>query len=242
MAHDDRDTALNQAGIQALDILVVEDDLRTREIIRAGLTDNGHRVRLAESGSQALHVAAESEFDVAILDRMLPDINGLEVLGELRRRGTRTPILLLSALGSVNDRVSGLDSGADDYLVKPFAMVELLARVGALHRRPPLGAVPTRIMIRDIEVDMLGRQVWRRGQALPLHPREFDLLVLLARNAGRPVTRKMFLEQVWRIHYDPTTNVVESHISRLRSKLRQGFDDDPIETIQNVGYRMRTCA
>lgn len=224
-----------------MDVLVVEDDLRTRELVRECLEGKA-QTTLVATCAEALHAAGEREFDVAIVDRMLPDIDGIEVVTELRRRGSQTPILLLTALGSVNDRVRGLDAGADDYLVKPFAQTELLARVAALYRRPLLGARTTQISVRDIDIDLLGRRVRRAGQTVHLQPREFDLLALLAQHAGRPVTRKMFLEQVWCIHYDPTTNIVESHISRLRSKLKRGFKDDPIETIQNVGYRMRESA
>jgi len=224
-----------------LDILVVEDDPRTGEHIRECLADKA-RAMLVVTGAEALRAAGEIEFDIAVVDRMLPDIDGIEVVSQLRFRGAQLPILLLTALGSVNDRVMGLDAGADDYLVKPFARDELLARIAALHRRPLLGVRTTQITIRDLEIDLLARRVRRGGASVHLQPREFDLLVLLAQNAGRPVTRKMFLERVWDIHYDPTTNIVESHISRLRAKLRQGAGDDPIETIQGVGYRIRAGA
>jgi two-component system OmpR family response regulator len=175
-----------------------------------------------------------------VLDRMMPKREGLDVVRELRAIDIGAPILLLTAKGSIADRVDGLDAGADDYLVKPFDISELIARMNALSRRLPRNETVTRIEVGDIVMDLLRRTVTRSDRAIPLQPREYELLELLMRNAGRPVTRKMFFEQVWGFHFDPKTNVVESHLSRLRAKLRDGFVDDPIETLLGQGYRMRT--
>nr|WP_246331997.1 response regulator transcription factor [Sphingomonas chungangi] len=216
--------------------MVVEDDARTGELICAGLAARGHRATLVATGSAALAAMERGRFDAAVLDRMLPDMDGMEALRELRRRGSRLPILVLTALGSVTNRVEGLDAGGDDYLVKPFALDELVARLGALHRR--IAEAPAKIVIDELEIDLLSRHVHRGGRYVPLQPREFDVLALMARNVGRPITRKMFLEQIWQIHYDPSTNVVDSHVSRLRGKLRSSGQGDPIETIQGIGYRL----
>jgi two-component system OmpR family response regulator len=225
-----------------MNILVVEDDRQTGELIVGELTREGHRVTLARTGSEAFHVGVSGGFDVAILDRMLPDIDGIETLQHLRRQNRDLPILMLTALDSITDRVRGLDAGADDYLAKPFAFQELVARLAALHRRPMLGSQSLQFAVGDISIDLLRRRVTRANRDVNLKPREFELLALLAENVGRAVTRKMFLEQIWRIHYDPNTNIVESHISRLRTKLREGFETDPIETIQGTGYRLRASA
>jgi two-component system OmpR family response regulator len=223
-------------------ILVVEDDQRTSELLCEALAARGHSTAAAAGGGEAVRLAYQADFDVVVLDRMLPDISGIDVIRELRLRGLSFPILMLTALGAVDDRVAGLEAGADDYLVKPFSIEELQARLCALQRRAPLEARSTRCGVDDLKIDLLSRKVQRGGRNIHLQPREFDLLVVLVRNAGRPVTRKMFLEQVWRIQFDPATNIVDSHISRLRAKLRQGFKDDPIQTIQGVGYQMRLGA
>jgi len=170
---------------------------------------------------------------------MLPGLNGLDVLRRLRAAKVRAPVLLLTALGGITDRVEGLEAGADDYLVKPFAFAELTARLNALLRRPPLSDVMTRFDVGDVTLDLLRRDVTRGGRAVHLQPREFALLEQLMRNAGRVVTRTMLLEQVWGYHFDPQTNIVESHLSRLRAKLREAGGDDPIETVRGAGYRMR---
>jgi two-component system OmpR family response regulator len=175
-----------------------------------------------------------------VLDRMMPKLEGLEVLRGLRAAAVTTPIILLTAKGGIADRVDGLDAGADDYLVKPFAFSELVARMNALMRRAPVSDTLTRLEVGDIVLDLLQRKVTRAGKPVPLQHREFTLLEMLMRNAGRPVTRTMFLEQVWGFHFDPQTNIVESHLSRLRAKLREGFADEPIETLRGLGYRMRS--
>ena len=220
-------------------ILLAEDDADTATFIARGLGELGHVVTRVGDGDDALHLGATERFEVIVLDRMLPGIEGLDVLRRLRAAAVRTPVLVLTAKGGIADRVDGLDAGADDYLVKPFAMAELVARLNALMRRPPISDVVTRIEIGDIVLDVLRRDVTRGGRPIPLQPREFALLEHLMRHAGRVVTRTMFLEQVWGFHFDPQTNIVESHLSRLRSKLREGFASDPIETIRGAGYRMR---
>jgi len=221
-------------------ILLVEDDVQTALLLEEGLAPS-HRVMHVETGAEAIHAGHSLTFDIAILDRMLPDMDGLAVLHDWRAADIRMPVLVLTALGTVADRVSGLEGGADDYLVKPFAMDELLARIGALKRRSLRDAPPTHYRVGDISLDLLLRRVRRGDCDVHLQPREFDLLVQLMRNAGEPVTRKMFLATVWGIHFDPTTNIVDIHISRLRSKLRQR-GSDAIETLQGVGYRLRRDA
>lgn len=220
-------------------ILLAEDDIETACFIAEGLAALGHQVTQAATGPLALQGASDATFDAVILDRMLPGLDGLEVLRRLRALPNRVPVLVLTALGGIADRVDGLDAGADDYLVKPFAFVELVARLNALVRRAPGPESTTRIEIGDITLDLLRREVTRGGRPVHLQPREFALLEQLMRNAGRIVTRTMFLERVWGFHFDPQTNIVESHLSRLRAKLREGFSDDPIETIRGSGYRIR---
>ena len=220
-------------------VLLAEDDAEAAGFIERGLIELGHVVTHVGNGEDALHVGTTGSFDVIVLDRMMPGADGLDVLRRLRATSVRTPVLVLTAKGGIADRVDGLDAGADDYLVKPFALAELVARLNALMRRPPINDVPTRIEIGDIALDALRREVTRAGQVVHLQPREFALLEQLMRNAGRVVTRTMFLENVWGFHFDPQTNIVESHLSRLRSKLRFGLLDDPIETVRGAGYRMR---
>ena len=220
-------------------ILVAEDDAETADYVVRGLVALGHIATHAATGPDALHRAMSEEFDALVLDRMLPGLDGLDVLRRLRAASVQTPVIVLTAMGGIADRVEGLDVGADDYLVKPFAFAELAARLQALFRRPPLLDVMTRIEVGDITLDLLRREVTRAGYPVHLQPREFALLEQLMRHAGRIVTRTMFLEIVWGFHFDPQTNIVESHLSRLRSKLREGFADDPIETVRGAGYRMR---
>ena len=221
-------------------ILLVEDDVQTALLIAEGLA-RSHSVLHVESGADAIQAVRSAEFDVAILDRLLPDMDGVAVLESWRSADVRMPVLMLTALGAVADRVSGLEGGADDYLVKPFAMDELLARVAALKRRSTRDEPPTHYRIGELSLDLLLRRVKFGSREVHLQPREFDLLAQLVRNAGQPVTRKMFLATVWGIHFDPNTNIVDSHISRLRSKLRQR-GSDPIETLQGIGYRLRIDA
>lgn len=214
--------------------------MQTALLIESSLARSYTVVRV-ENGADAIASARTGDFDVAILDRMLPDMDGLAILDAWRKFDIRMPVLMLTALGSVTDRVSGLEGGADDYLVKPFAMDELMARIAALNRRSMRDEPPTHYRVGDLSLDLLERRVKRAGRDIHLQPREFDLLYLLMRNPGQAVTRKMFLASVWAIHFDPNTNIVDSHISRLRSKLRHG-GSDPIETLQGVGYRLRVDA
>jgi two-component system OmpR family response regulator len=223
-------------------ILICEDDAETSGFIERGLAELGHTATPVADGEQALQLGAEQGFDAIILDRMLPRIDGIEVLRRWRADGVRTPVLMLTALGGIADRVGGLEAGADDYLVKPFAFAELAARLAALLRRPPISDTPTRIDNGPISIDLLRREVRREGREIHLQPREFALLEQLVRHAGKVVTRTMFLESVWGFHFDPQTNIVESHMSRLRSKLNDGFAADPIETLRGIGYRMRVDA
>jgi two-component system OmpR family response regulator len=223
-----------------MQILIAEDDDATALLVERGVGELGYIVTRARGGDDALRFGLEERFDVAILDRMLPGIDGVAVLRQWRAAGVTTPVLMLTALGGIADRVTGLEAGADDYLVKPFAMAELAARIGALMRRPPIAdQPPTRFTVGDIVLDLLRRDVRRGGREVRLQPREFALLEHLMRNAGRIVTRTMFLESVWGFHFDPQTNIVESHLSRMRAKLNDGFDQDPIETLRGIGYRLR---
>ncbi|WP_028969591.1 response regulator transcription factor [Sphingomonas sp. URHD0057] len=219
-------------------ILVAEDDREMAEFIERGLGELGHNVTAAATGPDALHLLSTEDFDVAIVDRMMPEIDGLSVVRRIRAAEIEVPILILTALGRIEDRVDGLNAGADDYLIKPFAFSELAARINALARRKPLQAVVTRIEHDGIFMDLLKRQVLRDGVPVILQPREYRLLEELMRHEGRVVTRTMFLERVWNYHFDPQTNIVETHISRLRSKLNEGGKPDLIETVRGVGYRM----
>jgi len=219
-------------------ILVAEDDREMAEFVERGLGELGHNVTVAATGPDALHLLSTEDFDVAIVDRMMPEIDGLSVVRRIRAAEIDVPILILTALGRIEDRVDGLNAGADDYLVKPFAFSELAARINALARRKPLQAVVTRLEHNGIFMDLLKRQVLRDGVPIILQPREYRLLEELMRHEGRVVTRTMFLERVWNYHFDPQTNIVETHISRLRSKLNEGGKSDPIETVRGVGYRM----
>lgn len=219
-------------------ILVAEDDAETVEFVSRGLRELGHQPVVADNGDNALHLAMTEQFEVLLLDRMMPKIDGLSVLKRLRAADINTPVLLLTALGQIEDRVEGLEAGSDDYLVKPFAFSELAARINVLSRRAPANEVETRFEVGAIALDPLKREVHRDGQAIALQPREFRLLEELMRNADRVVTRTMLLERVWDFHFDPQTNIVETHMSWLRSKLHIGFDGDAIETVRGVGYRM----
>jgi two-component system, OmpR family, response regulator len=219
-------------------ILLAEDDEDMAGFVARGLGELGHTVVAAGEGIDALHLLTTEEFDIAILDRMLPGLDGIAVVQRGRAAGIEIPVLMLTALGRIEDRVGGLEAGADDYLVKPFAFSELAARVNALARRKPLQSVVTELDHGGIRMDLLKRQVTRDGAAVVLQPREFRLLEELLRNEGRIVTRTMFLERVWNYHFDPQTNIVETHISRLRAKLNEGGRPDVIETVRGVGYRM----
>jgi two-component system OmpR family response regulator len=220
-------------------VLLIEDDQETSAYIARGLREQGHVVDLAATGRDGLFLATEGGHDVLIVDRMLPGLEGIGLVQALRGTGVKAPVLFLTALGGVGDRVRGLEAGGDDYLVKPFAFAELLARVNALARRPPLSDTPTVLQAGDLEMDLLGRTVTRGGKTIDLQPREFQLLAFLMRNADRVVTRTMLLEAVWDFHFDPKTNIVESHISRLRSKLSQYGGAELIHTVRGSGYALR---
>lgn len=219
-------------------ILVAEDDKDTAEFIRRGLRELGHNVLVADDGFDALHLLSTEQLDVAILDRMLPKLDGVSIVRRARNAGVDAPVLMLTALGRIEDRVRGLEAGSDDYLVKPFAFSELVARLNALARRKPVHADPTQFEHRGLVVDLLKRQVVRDGEHVQVQPREFRILEELMREEGKVVTRTMLLERVWNYHFDPQTNIVDTHISRLRSKLNAGGRPDLIETIRGVGYRM----
>lgn len=223
-------------------ILIAEDDTETAEFVQRGLEQLGHNPVVAATGLDALHLLSTEQFDVAVIDRMLPELDGLSVVRRARTAGIELPVLLLTALGRIDDRVTGLEAGADDYLVKPFAFSEFAARVNALARRRPLQPELTRLEQAGIHMDLLKRQVIRDGSAVQLQPREFRLLEELMREGGKVVTRTMLLERVWNYHFDPQTNIVETHISRLRSKLNEGGKSDPIETVRGVGYRFAADA
>jgi two-component system OmpR family response regulator len=225
-----------------LKILVIEDDGETADYIANGLREEGHLVAQVTSGGEGFIGAMGNDFDLLIVDRMIPGLDGLNLVKSLRAAGHHTPVLFLTALGGVDDRVTGLNAGGDDYLVKPFAFSELVARVAALGRRPRTTAAETRLHVHDLELDLLSRTVRRRGELIDLQPREFRLLEYLMRHAGQAVTRAMLLEHVWDIHFDPRTNVVETHISRLRTKVDKGFDVELIHTVRGAGYCVRSPA
>lgn len=219
-----------------LKVLIAEDDAETRDYIEHGLRDFGHFVLCAANGQDALYLAINEPVDAIVLDRMMPGLDGLTILRSIRGVGIDTPVLMLTALARVEDRVEGLEAGADDYLVKPFALPELAARLNAISRRPAAVAAETLLRIGDVELNRLKREARRGGRRVDLQPREFALLDQLMSNAGRIVTRTMLLERVWDFHFDPKTNIVETHVSRLRSKLNAGFDQDPIQTVRGFGY------
>ncbi len=224
-------------------ILIIEDDRETADYLRKGLAENGHVVDHAPTGPQGLAMALESIYDALIVDRMLPGLDGLSVIQALRKEQVKIPVLILSALGQVNDRVRGLKAGGDDYLVKPFAFSELLARMEALGRRAtPEEKVVTTLGLADLEMDLLARTVTRADRPIDLQPREFRLLEYLMRHAGQVVTRTMLLESVWDYHFDPQTNVIDVHISRLRAKIDKGFDEPLLHTVRGAGYTLREPA
>lgn len=222
-------------------ILLAEDDEDTRQFVERGLAELGHSVITAATGEDALHLGLTEAIDIVILDRMLPVLDGLTVLKRLRAGDVSVPVLMLTALGRIEDRVDGLKAGSDDYLVKPFAFSELAARVEALGRRSTPAAVTTRLAIGDVEMNLLTREVRRGGRLVPLQPREFRLLEELMRHEGQFVTRTMLLERIWDFHFDPQTKIIETHMSRLRAKLNEGSLPDAIETVRGVGYRVRAA-
>jgi two-component system OmpR family response regulator len=220
-------------------ILIVEDDTETNRFIARGLCELGHHVVSSADGRDALFQATGEQFDALIVDRMLPGLDGLSLIKALRAAGNTTPALMLTAVGGIADRVEGLEGGADDYLVKPFAFSELAARVHALGRRPATQSEASILTVGGVELDLHRRTVTREGRRIILQPREFALLAELMRNPHRVMTRTMLLERVWDFDFDPKTNIVETHLSRLRSKLNAGFDEDAIETVRGAGYMIR---
>ena len=222
-------------------ILVVEDDLEAQRYLVQGLKESGHVVDDAADGDIGLSLALSRPYDVAIIDRMLPKMDGLGVVAEMREHGNATPVLFLSALSEVDERVKGLKAGGDDYLTKPYAFVELLARIDALMRRRSPVTVKTQLSVGDLHLDLLTRAAKRGDQAIDLQPREFRLLEYLMRHAGQVVTRTMLLEGVWDYHFDPQTNVIDVHISRLRQKLDKGFETPLLHTMRGAGYSIRAA-
>jgi len=219
-------------------VLAIEDDLDAAAYLRKGLEESGCVVDCAADGEDGLHLALTGDHDVLVVDRMLPRRDGLSVIAELRAQGKQTPALVLSALGEVDDRVQGLSAGGDDYLVKPYAFTELLARLEALVRRASPEEVETVLTVGDLTLDRLRRKVLRGGQRIHLQPREFRLLEYLMRNTGRVVTRTMLLEHVWDYHFDPQTNVIDVQISRLRGKIDKDFDVPLLHTVRGAGYSL----
>jgi two-component system, OmpR family, response regulator len=220
-------------------LLLIEDDERMAEFIVRGLKEHGHVADHAAKGKDGLFLAASEKYDALIIDRMLPGLDGLSILKMLRTTGNHVPAIFLTTMSGIDDRVEGLEAGADDYLVKPFAFAELLARLSALMRRPPVSDVKTELLVGDLQMDLLRRVVTRAGKIIDLQPQEFKLLEYLIRSEGRAVTRTMLLENVWDFHFDPQTSVVETHISRLRTKIDKGFETELLLTIRGVGYCLR---
>jgi two-component system OmpR family response regulator len=223
-------------------VLLVEDDPKTALYVTEALQERAHTVRWAATGPDGLAQALSGNNSLIIVDRMLPQLDGLSLVRRLREEGYRGPTLMLTAMGDVDDRVEGLEAGADDYLSKPFAVSELLARVHALMRRaqpPDAGTRPTRLRVGDLELDLLRRTAVRGGKAIELQHQEYRLLQYMVENAGRIVTRTMLLEHVWDLNFDPRSNIVESHMSRLRSKVDRGFPVDMIQTVRGAGYTIR---
>jgi len=220
-------------------VLIIEDDTETAAYVVDGLRRSGHVADQVSDGRDGLMTAASGDYDVIVVDRMLPQVDGLAIVKMIRSAGVKSAVLFLTARGGIDDRVEGLEAGGDDYLTKPFAFSELLARLNALARRPPLAAVETVLRVADLEMDLISRRVKREGTDIELQPREFKLLEYLMRNAGRVVTRTMLLERVWEFHFDPKTKIVETHISRLRAKVSSSGQQQLIHTIRGVGYVLR---
>ena len=219
-------------------ILLIEDDPQVAAYVANGLREHGHVVEHSANGRDGLVLASSGGYDVMVVDRMLPGLDGVAIVRTIRAAGARAPVLLLTTLGGVNDRVEGLEAGADDYLTKPFAFAELLARLNALARRPPLTDETTVLRVGDLELDRLRRMVTRGGKRIELQPQEFRLLEYLMRHAGQVVTRTMLLENVWEFHFDPQSSVVETHISRLRAKVDREFGAELIHTVRGAGYSL----
>ena len=231
----------NFGGVVTRKILIVEDDIETAAYMERGFVEQGYAVDRTADGREGLFLATGQDYDEVVLDRMLPGLDGLSVLKAVRAAGVQTPVLILSAMGALDERVRGLRAGSDDYLVKPFAFVELHARIDALIRRSAAGteAPPSRLVVADLELDLLSRKVTRAGRPIPLQQqREFQMLEYLMRHAGRVVTRTMLLEGVWNYHFDAQTNVIDVHISRLRQKVDKDFDSPLIHTVRGSGYML----
>jgi two-component system, OmpR family, response regulator len=220
-------------------ILFIEDDSDTAAYVIDGLQKMGHVADHTSDGREGLLRAINAKYDVIVVDRMLPGLDGLVIVRTIRGAGVEAPVLFLTALGGIDDRVEGLEVGGDDYLTKPFAFSELMARINALARRPPITQIETVLRVADLEMDLIAHRVRRGGVDIALQPREFQLLEYMMRNAGRVVTRTMLLEKVWEFHFDPKTKIVETHISRLRAKVTRGGADDLIHTIRGFGYVIR---
>ena len=221
-------------------LLLIEDDQSVADFISRGLRESGFQVNHVDDGQEGQLVASRGGYDVLVVDRMLPNVDGLSIIRSLRDAGDQTPVLILSALGEVDDRVKGLRAGGDDYLVKPFSFVELQARIEAMLRRQEMSSnsPETQLQVGDLVMDLLTQQVCRAGDVLNLHPREYKLLEYLMKNAGQVVTRSMLLENVWGYHFDPQTNVIDVHISRLRQKLDKGFEKSLLKTVRGEGYTL----
>jgi two-component system OmpR family response regulator len=224
---------------QSMRILMIEDDEQTGQYIAKGLRESGKAVDWTRTGQDGLFRATHDAYDILIVDRMLPELDGLSVVKGVRAAGLATPILILTAMGAIEDRVAGLEGGADDYLVKPFSFSELHARVNALARRAPLQEQESVLVVADLRLDRLRRTVKRGSDAITLQPREFRLLEELMLNTERVMTRTMLLERVWDFHFDPGTNIVETHMSRLRAKIDRGGDAPLIHTVRGAGYVIR---
>ena len=223
-------------------VLVIEDDRETAQFLQRSLKESGHAADVAGDGDTGLAMARDGKYDVLVVDRMLPRRDGLSIVQTLRGEGARTPVLILSALSGIDDRVTGLRAGGDDYLTKPYAYTELLARIEALARRPAPEELVTRYQVADLSLDRLSHKVTRDGEPILLQPREFRLLEYLMKHAGRVVTRTMLLENVWDYHFDPQTNVIDVHISRLRAKIDKGFGKPLLHTVRGAGYMIRDGA
>jgi two-component system OmpR family response regulator len=221
-------------------ILAVEDDAESAGYLVCGLEEEGHAVTLAANGRDGLHLSVTESFDLLIIDRMLPELDGLTLVRTVRSRQIKTPVLFLTLMSGISDRVAGLNAGGDDYLVKPFAFSELVARVNALLRRLPGSTGENRFTVANLELNLQNRVVKRAGHEIRLQPREFSLLEYLLRHAGQVVTRTMLLDNVWGYQFDPRTNVVESHMSRLRTKIDKGFEMELIHSVRGSGYCLRT--
>lgn len=222
----------------SMKLLLLEDDEATRSHIERTMTAAGHVVDTCSTGPDAVFLAGGNDYAVMIFDRMVPGLDGLAALKQLRAQGISTPAILLTGMDGIGDRVEGLEGGADDYLVKPFAASELVARVAALARRPPTVDAMTKLRVADLELDLLKRTVSRAGRRIELQAQEMKLLEYLLRHKGEVVTRTMMLENVWSFHFDPQTNLIESHMSRLRAKIDRGFGADLIHTVRGAGYRI----